>query len=279
MALNGKNLSFTDILLSNDRVARVNSAGKLTCPPDWRWDTSPGLPDYDVLCILGGKGVYRGPGSACEVSSGSALLLRPGERWIGSMDRRHPMTVIYVHFDLLDSSGGPLRPVASDAPAAHRVLESPDFFAGTLDRLLETFRDGDGAGASLWLRAALRELVRQERRPRWQGAELARAETVERLKTMMRERPAADWSPPRLASIACCSTDHLFRLFRKYAGTTPGAYLIGVRMGLASSLLRTSSMSVGEIAEAVGYADIFTFSRQFKRSMGTSPRGYRTTSG
>ncbi len=36
-----------------------------------------------------------------------------------------------------------------------------------------------------------------------------------------------------------------------------------------------SSGSVGEIAEKLGYADQFTFSRQFKKRTDYSPREYR----
>lgn len=51
--------------------------------------------------------------------------------------------------------------------------------------------------------------------------------------------------------------------------------MILARIQRAKYLLANSSLSVGQIAESLGYADIFPFSRQFKKKTGQSPRGFR----
>lgn len=67
----------------------------------------------------------------------------------------------------------------------------------------------------------------------------------------------------------------LERLFRSHLGTTPRAYLTGLRMQTAAELLRNSTLRIGQIAERVGYGDPLAFSHAFRRVHGTSPRAFR----
>lgn len=49
-----------------------------------------------------------------------------------------------------------------------------------------------------------------------------------------------------------------------------------LRLERAAELLLHKSTAVGEISESLGYPDIFSFSRAFKRVYGKSPRAFRT---
>lgn len=60
-------------------------------------------------------------------------------------------------------------------------------------------------------------------------------------------------------------------LFRKYAGISPIHYLIRYRMSRARELLLRGRYSVAEVAKSVGYADVYYFSRLFKKQMGCAP--------
>ena len=46
-------------------------------------------------------------------------------------------------------------------------------------------------------------------------------------------------------------------------------------MAAAQRMLYEVNLRPGEIAEAVGYPDIFQFSKQFSKSFGVSPTEYR----
>ncbi len=58
-------------------------------------------------------------------------------------------------------------------------------------------------------------------------------------------------------------------------GRTPHQVLTAIRMDHAKRLLRHSGMSIGEIAESVGFDNVFHFSRQFKRQLGATPTAFR----
>ena len=71
------------------------------------------------------------------------------------------------------------------------------------------------------------------------------------------------------------SYERIRKLFMKQIGVSPHAYRIRRRLDRACELLREGKASVSEIAERLGYADPFTFSRQFTKERGTSPSAYR----
>jgi AraC-like DNA-binding protein len=48
-----------------------------------------------------------------------------------------------------------------------------------------------------------------------------------------------------------------------------------VRMQQAKTYIANSDMSISEISEKVGFANIEHFSRVFKKNMGISPQKYR----
>lgn len=82
----------------------------------------------------------------------------------------------------------------------------------------------------------------------------------------------------QMASQMGLSPEHFSRLFRRVNGQSPIQFIVGLRMTHARHLLRESSLSVGEIADRLGYADVYFFSRQFKEQVGVSPLRYRRQS-
>ncbi len=68
---------------------------------------------------------------------------------------------------------------------------------------------------------------------------------------------------------------YFIRIFKQYMGTTPYSYLINYRINRSKILLRTLSLSVGEIAVRTGFADVSNFINQFKKQTGQRPTEYR----
>ena len=65
------------------------------------------------------------------------------------------------------------------------------------------------------------------------------------------------------------------RIFRQAYGITPYQFLLGQKLTAACELLTHSHQSVKEIADYLGFADEFYFSRLFKQKIGVSPSNYR----
>lgn len=71
------------------------------------------------------------------------------------------------------------------------------------------------------------------------------------------------------------SRSNLVLMFRKAFGRSPMEVLTELRIRHAEELLRTTDLSVAEVASAAGYADPLYFSRRFRKQTGTAPREYR----
>jgi AraC-like DNA-binding protein len=67
------------------------------------------------------------------------------------------------------------------------------------------------------------------------------------------------------------SETYLQRLFSDFAGVSPYQYLLQKRMGYAAHLLQFTQASVADVAAELSYSDAFSFSKAFRRVMGSSP--------
>ena len=96
--------------------------------------------------------------------------------------------------------------------------------------------------------------------------------------SLLHADPASDWTVASLATAVAVSKTVLAERFNRLLGRPPIRYLTQWRLNLASGLLRTSELSVGEIGARVGYHSEESFSRAFKRAFGSSPKAWRADS-
>ena len=78
-----------------------------------------------------------------------------------------------------------------------------------------------------------------------------------------------------IASVACLNTAYFLREFKKYFGLTPHQYTMQRRLNAARHLLKTTSKSIAEICFEVGYSDVTSFSKLFKKTFSLTPAAYR----
>jgi len=71
------------------------------------------------------------------------------------------------------------------------------------------------------------------------------------------------------------SQPQFMKLFKTVAGMTFVAYVTQLRLTQATRMLKETSLSIAEIANAVGFADQSYFDRRFRRAMGVTPREFR----
>jgi len=77
------------------------------------------------------------------------------------------------------------------------------------------------------------------------------------------------------AAICKMSDGHFSRLFKSLTGTTFTQYVKSVKIGIADRLLKSSDMSITEIAHSLNYATSSHFIEDFRKEKGISPKQYR----
>lgn len=78
-----------------------------------------------------------------------------------------------------------------------------------------------------------------------------------------------------VAGFAGLSRSSLEKKFRAAAGVSPGEFILRSRLREAAWMLRSTAMSSKEIAAATGFADVYSFSKAFRRKFHRPPIHFR----
>ena len=84
-----------------------------------------------------------------------------------------------------------------------------------------------------------------------------------------------DISVEGIAEFCGLNRSYFGRIFKETVGRSPQEFLLNYRMVKAAELLKLTDLSIGDVANAVGYPNQLHFSRAFKNVYGTSPREWR----
>jgi AraC-like DNA-binding protein len=224
---------------------------------------------FVLVTPVRGAGVVAVDQRALRVGPGQALLVFPFQ-FHRYADLERPLVWLLTTFEL------PYEAPLADLRNTVRVL-SGDTLA-EIERACRSYVRGEST-EELRLRVALvlRGLVRAIADPRRRAAGGA-----ELMQKVARDVFARMDRPVRVSELARrigLSESHLRAKFHAQYGLGVYEYVRRIKMLQAMRLLRTTSASVGEIAERLGYGSLFSFSRSFKGDAGVCPRSYRKREG
>lgn len=100
----------------------------------------------------------------------------------------------------------------------------------------------------------------------------------ERAIRFINEKYSEPLSLADIANSAIVSRFHFCRTFKDATGVTPGRYLSAIRIYHAKRMLLNTRMNVTDIAFAVGYNSLGSFSNHFTDSVGLAPGRFRRIS-
>ncbi|MFB9324661.1 helix-turn-helix domain-containing protein [Paenibacillus aurantiacus] len=98
---------------------------------------------------------------------------------------------------------------------------------------------------------------------------------VQRAIHYMKECVEEDISRDDVAHHVNLNPAYLSRLFKKETGVSLIDYLIETKMNRAKQLLEATPMTVGAVAQQVGYSNFSHFTKMFKKQFGVNPQEYR----
>ena len=159
------------------------------------------------------------------------------------------------------------------------IYTSAGISAG-IDLALAWVEEDFGPGFAL---KVARELVLFLRRPGGQDqlsvslqAQGSHTRPLHELQAWMMEHLDRPLSIDALADRVAMSPRNFARLFAHEVGTTPGRYLLRLRVEAARRLLEQTDRGLTEIARASGFGGPDVMRRAFLRVLGTAPASYRT---
>ncbi|MCC5807670.1 MAG: helix-turn-helix transcriptional regulator [Opitutales bacterium] len=230
---------------------------------------------YGFVYIDSGNGFFRdGKGCEQDVSSGTLLLLFPGERHAYGNPRdgwRETFVVIDSPFLKTWEATGLIR---RSKPVWH--LTPVDYWQARFRRAVD-LAARHTIGGDLWPLFRFQEWLAEARAcasPRRSGK--ADADPWARnARHVMESQPPGpvDWAS--VARACKTSPDGFRKRFRRATGISPARFRTRRLMDEACRLLGTEDLTVQEIADQLGFCDPFHFSKRFKEFVGLPPKEFR----
>ncbi len=254
-------------------------------------DNTPHRHTFFEVCLVGehGDGQFVVGGRGHRLTPGTVFFARPGVvHQIVNTASPH-MELFWVCFQWLPSSG-------------EKIGELDRLWRSFAESSTVTIADANGRLAAQW--RALRALSDAEL---YRGYEAQAAALVTALLLTIAQSGAGPDSGPvgeapgpdagdvaarlavryvhdnlarplsasEVAGQVHTSPRHLSRLFQRFTGASPAAYITHARMDRAAGLLAHTDTPIKEVAAAVGYPDVHHFTRAFAHHFGLPPGEYR----
>jgi transcriptional regulator GlxA family with amidase domain len=108
------------------------------------------------------------------------------------------------------------------------------------------------------------------------STQMADREPLRELQGWVLDHAGADLAVEALARRVNMSPRNFFRVFVREVGMTPGRFVERVRVEAARRLLEETSRGVPDVATACGFGSQEAMRVAFRRSLGVSPKGYRS---
>jgi AraC-like DNA-binding protein len=262
----------------NHPVILSAHCNRVRCEPGWHLgpEWAPRLRDYDLWFVSAGRGCMITDRGEIALTPGTGVWMRPGRRYEATHDPAAPLVVNFFHFTLNEP------PRRFTPPAEILRTAHPDFIEAMMRRIL-TLRaksiPSAHASANALFGALLGELVRETTARAAAvaapGLDQHHREIIQRLVAEIREKPGTARTVAALAKTAGYSVDHFSRTFEKITGQRPQELIIAARLARARQLLAETGLTISQIAETLGFRDVFFFSRQFTQRTGQTPSAYR----
>jgi AraC-like DNA-binding protein len=266
----------------------VLDAGYTLIPPDtpyppgkhpidhmFSWERGRTLDSFTLVYITRGQGIFESKrGGRTSVSAGDLFILFPNE-W--HRYRPDPVTGWDEYW------------VEFDGEQARRIMNHPGFSEkkpvvciGHQEKILRLFIEitecieqgpsefehiiaAQASQIVAWVLATI---------PHQQGTGRA-DKTIQYACCRILEQFDRDIDFELLARDLGMSSSGFRKKFQKVTGLPVGKYVQQIRLKKAGELLRQTELSVGEIAELVGFESIYYFSRLFKKKTGLPPSVFR----
>lgn len=221
--------------------------------------------------------VYVEKGVLHNFFCGQDVALHPNELLIFDQNQWHmqyaehdveflTVSFLWPEHDLTDWIGRIIPTSMSVQQAARVLIEAYDNPSGFQDEFLH-------AQFSLLLLHLLRQVPKTAHKPSPATAH-ARNQVLDKALRVVDSEYRRKLTVSALASAVNVSASQLTVLFQTYLGIPPAKYITRIRLEESKALLLSQQMSIGEIADYLGYSSIQHYSKQFREWFGCSPTAF-----
>lgn len=222
--------------------------------------------DFNVLIYVTDGTIYVTEDDCdYEISAGELLFLKSGVNHYGKYETPRGTRWIYAHFRLTENISEKRWKIPkktqglTDSEIERKLIELCNFFHS--EDPLKAFRAN----------ALLYEIILDISEYSHSSPE----STADRICSYLDMNIDKDFSKALITKRFFISYSRLAAEFKREKGLSMGRYHNEARMKRAAALLRSTLLSVGEIADLLGFSDMLYFSKKFHAFSGASPTEYR----
>ena len=272
-----------------DEAVRVKTFGYIS-QRKGAWHTGQRSPNSTVVYCTEGSFTMNIEGEIFSVNASDALLIPPGKQFVpldGGACRYYIMNftastlpdrelpegqlTVTAHVDLEDGHAYSSRGDYSSFSKVKNLTKNASKKVKGIFERAEKLRPNESFSDQLLLDQLAKELIIRL-------GDLNAPRCSARLSDILKyieQNYNSDLSLSSLAERFSLSDSYVARIFKNELDCKPSEYVNNFRVSVAEALLTTTDMSVSEIAETVGYSDVYYFSRIFKRIVGVPPSRVR----
>lgn len=251
----------------------VTDIGFVICrPPNaaWHLDKMTNENYYIFALALSGDASYEVDKKEYAVSSGTALFFQKGQEHSAKTSADNPWAYYSVAFDLHFFSD------ESEALKLPLIFKVKNFvkYEDILKKLNMTWT-AKQTGYILRCRSLITELLYLMVTESTNTApKSVHSSAIDDITVFLAENYNKNYSPQQLAEMVGISTSHFRLIFKEHTGYTIIQYQNRLKINKACDILLSRACNITETAYALGFNDIFYFSRLFKKIMGISPTDF-----
>ena len=232
----------------------------------------PAPDDHLLIYCRAGQGWLQTEDGRLAIGGGDLLLLPKGQAHAYGADPDKPWTLYWVHFDG-ELVADFLRPLGKGP--LWRIGVQPRLLT-EFDALLNLRKQGLSLPHFIYaahqLQALLASLAVLPARAKLKSG---RVLDVDAVQAVMRSHLHDSLNLDALAAQFKLSRFHFAKTYRALTGHAPIQDFIQLKMAHACRLLDEGEQGIREVAEQLGYEDVYYFSRLFRKVVGMAPSHYR----
>lgn len=234
-------------------------------------DRKIGAEQQLLLYCLKGKGTVTIGQMTFALEARQAIWIAKGTPHIYYADDQDPWSILWLHFQLTESDDYPLKNQPTPQHSLEKSAVVEKHFSELFTLCEKEYTTHNTICISKLIPVILTDIFFLPDRTNTDHQSLLQNQAI----NYMLDHLTENLTISKIADHLEISESYLSLIFNKYQGSGPIDYLLDLRVGQASKLLRISNLKVYEIAHAVGYSDPYYFSRLFKKKTGMSPKEYR----
>lgn len=203
--------------------------------------------------VVSGKGIFKIGDKQYTVTAGNIFVIPPYVETYYEADKSDPWEYIWIGFTKDDKIKVDFEDVMY-IPYSHRIFEDmkkcsflqtgrTEFLCGKIWQLISMIFDKQNESLDY----------------------------VEKAVNIIGSEYMSDISVQSIADRVGLDRTYFSNLFKTQMGVSPKQYLLKTRMEQAEVFLKDYGYSVSVTALSVGYSDVYTFSKMFKKYFGVSP--------